>query len=240
MALLRLEQVNRTYWRAGRPLEALRDVSLEVEPRHLVAVYGSRGAGKTTLLRIAAGFEAPDSGRVTFGNRDISRLSRREQTVLHHRHIAWVEGSGPHSSDVPVELHVALPLYDEVGRAEARRRAAIALARVGASDTAGQRWKDLWDGERIRVAIAQALVREPSVLVVDDPTRGLGIVERELVVGLLRSAAQEGGLAVLMAVPDMPSMLPATDVRLLTRGYLLAPGEPSKVIEFRRPKRAQR
>jgi ABC-type multidrug transport system ATPase subunit len=78
------------------------------------------------------------------------------------------------------------------------------------------------------VAIAEALVREPRVLIVDDPTAGLGIVDRERVVGLLRNAAEAGGLGVLMAVPDMPAMLHAHQLRSLSRGRLLAPSEPAQ------------
>jgi ABC-type lipoprotein export system ATPase subunit len=238
LALLRLSDVGQTYWRGGRPHDVLRDVSLELDAGDFVAVYGARNAGKSTLLKVAAGFEAPDTGTVTFEGRDLSTLSRQQRARLHHEEIAWVERSGPHSGDLPIALHVALPLYDVVGRLEAQDRAFVALAKVGASDAAYMRWADLWDEARIRVAIAQALVREPKVLVLDDPTRGLGIVEREAVAGLLRSAAEEGGLGVLMAVPDMPAMLPATQVRMLTRGRLLAPAPDSNIVEIARYRRA--
>ena len=85
-------------------------------------------------------------------------------------------------------------------------------------------------------------MRDPSVLIVDDPTAGLGILDRERIVGLLRSTAEEGGLGVLMAVPDMPAMLHAHEVRSLSRGRLLAPaGTPPQrdgtVIRFPDTKR---
>lgn len=238
MALLQLNAVSRTYWRGERPLGVLRDVSLAVDPGDFVAVYGSRGAGKTTLLKVAAGFESSDAGTVAFRGRELSKLSRQQRAQLHYGDIAWVERGGPHSGDLSMALHVALPLFDDLGRAEALRRAGVALRKVGASKVAASRWSDLWDGDRIRVAIAQALVREPAILIVDDPTFGLGLIDRERIVGLLRSAAEQGGLGVLMAVPDMPAMLPATEVRLLTRGRLLSAGRDSNVVEFPRQRRA--
>lgn len=226
MTLLQLDSVSWSVWRGQAEIPVLRDVSLDIHPGGLVAVYGQRGAGKTTLLEIAAGLEAPDRGRVRFEGRDLAGLSRTALARLHRNEIGWVERGGPRVPDLATQLYVALPLYRSVRHEEARRRAGTALRRVGADDYADQLWDDLPDAARVLVAIAHALVREPRLIVVDDPTAGLDITEREAVVGLLRSAAEHAGLGVLMAVPDMPSMLQAHDVRLLTRGRLVAPSDP--------------
>jgi putative ABC transport system ATP-binding protein len=223
VTLLALSSVSRSYWRGPSERTVLRDVSLEVRAGDLVAVYGQRGAGKTTLLKVAAGFDPPDSGNVVFEGVDLTSLSRRQLATVHRERIGWVERSGPHSRELPASVYVALPLYGKVGAANAQRLAVAALARVGADDCANRLWDDLSDADRVLVAIAHALVREPRLLVVDDPTAALGIVDRERVVGLLRSAAEEAGIGVLMAVPDMPAMLHAHDVRLLSRGRLVAP-----------------
>jgi ABC-type lipoprotein export system ATPase subunit len=215
--------VSRSFCRGADRIRALRDVSLDVRAGDLFAIYGQRGAGKTTLLRIAAGFDKPDLGAVTFNGTNLSSLSQRHLARLHREQIAWVERSGAHSHDLTASVYVALPLYSKVGPSSARRRATTALARVGARDCADRRWDDLSDADRVLVAIAQALVREPRLLIVDDPTAGLGILDRERVVSLLRGAAEDGGIGVLMAVPDMPAMLHAHQVRSLSRGRLLAP-----------------
>jgi len=242
VTLLRLESVSRSHWRGLTQIPVLKDVSLTVEAGDLVAVYGQRNAGKTTLLKVAAGFEAPDSGDVSFEGRSLSVLSRRELARLHREQLGWVERAGPHSSELPLRVYVALPLYRKLGPRQAQRRALAVLAKVGAADCADQRWGDISDTARTLVAIAEALVREPRLLIVDDPTAGLGIVDRERIVGLLRSTAEEGGLGVLMAVPDMPAMLHAHEVRSLSRGRLLEPaGTPPQrdgtVIEFPHTKR---
>ena len=82
-------------------------------------------------------------------------------------------------------------------------------------------------------------MREPKLLIVDDPTAGLGIIDRERIVGLLRSAAEDGGVGVLMAVPDMPAMLHAHQLRFLSRGRLLAPpgSTDGTVLDFPGDKR---
>lgn len=228
--LLRLRSVSRSHWRGPRELAVLRDVSLDVRAGELVAIYGQRGAGKTTLLRLAGGFERPDAGTVTFAGRDLARCSRRELARLLREQIGWVERAGPQSEELPVLLHVALPLYRSCGPAAARRRAMHALTRVGADDAAEQPWRDLSDTARTLVAFAQALVREPRLLLVDDPTGGLGILDRERVAGLLRAAAEDAGLAVLAAVPDMPALLHAHEVRMLSRGRLVAPPETGGTV----------
>lgn len=227
MSTLSLERVSKSLWRGPDESAVLKDVSLDVDAGDLVAVYGQRGSGKTTLLKIAAGFDAPSGGRVAFEGRDLTSLSRRQLARLHREQIGWVERAGPHSRELPIRTYLALSLYRELGSRAAQRRAQLTLTRVGAADCAEQRWDDLSDTARTLVAIAQALVREPKLLIVDDPTAGLGIVDRERVVGLLRSAAEEGGIGVLMAVPDMPAMLHAHKVRFLSRGRLLEPARPT-------------
>lgn len=235
--LLQLESVRKSYWRGPREVRVLRDVSLDVHAGELVGVYGQRGAGKTTLLRLAAGFEPPDGGEVSFDGERLCDRSRRELAAVRRERIGWVERAGPQSDELPMRIYVALPLYRRLGPVEAQRRAVAALAKVGADEAADARWSSLSDTTRILAAIAQALVREPKLLLVDDPTAGLGILDRERVVGLLRAAAEGGGLGVLMAVPDMPAMLHAHEVRSLSRGRLLAPADAPRdghgtVVEF--------
>jgi ABC-type lipoprotein export system ATPase subunit len=236
--LLALDSVRKSYWRGSTEVPVLKDVCLEVQAGEFVAVYGKRAAGKTTLLKIAAALEAPDSGVACVAGRELSTLSRGELARLHRGQIGWVSRSGPQSKDLPVDVHVALPLYGRLGPRAAARRGAAALALVGAEDYVGELWDDLPDTARTLVAIAQALVREPALLVVDDPVAGLGIIDREQVLARLRSAAEDQGIGILMAVPEMPAMLRAHHVRTLVRGCLLTPAVPSEddqgaaVIDF--------
>ena len=235
--LLRLDSVSRSFWRGSTEIRALRDVSLDVRAGDLVAIYGPRSAGKTALLAIAAGLDTPDAGTVAFLGSDLSRVSRRALARLHREEIAWVERAGPKLQDLPMHVYVALPLYRTLPRHEAQRRASAAMARMGVGEYADRPWHELPDTARILVAMAHALVREPRLLVVDDPTSGLGMIDREQVVGLLRSVAETNDIGVIMATPDMPSMLQAHQVRALTRGRLLPPAggqeDDRTVVPFR-------
>lgn len=237
MSLLRLHSVVKSYWRGPRELRVLRGASLNVPAGALVSVYGQRNSGKTALLEIAAGFQRPDAGGVIFEGADLAALSPRQLARVHRERLGWVERGGPQLRDLAVGRYVALALYRDLGPRHAERRASEALRAYGVADCAEQCWSDLSDAERILCAIAQATVRDPKLLILDDPTAGLGILDRERVCSVLRAEAEQHGRAVLTAVPDMPAMLQAHEVRLLTRGRLLAPAEPpletgATVLEF--------
>jgi ABC-type lipoprotein export system ATPase subunit len=237
MPLLRLESVSRSFWRGATEIPVLRDVSLDVGEGDFVAVYGQRNAGKTALLKVAAGFEIPDTGRVTFREDDMAGMSRRRLTRLHRDEIGWVEHTGPRSLGLSMRAYVAMPLLAEMGAAQAQRRADLALADVGVEDCADQQWGEISDAARMLVAIAHALVRRPALLILDDPTVGLGMTDRDLIIDFLRSTADDHGVGVLMAVPDMPAMARADRVHSIGRGRLLSAPEPtpdpsSNVVEF--------
>ena len=240
--LLQVEGVSKSFARGGIPVRVLENVSMEVHDGELFAIYGKRASGKTTLLEIAAGLADPDAGTVSFNGRDMARMSQRQLAGMHRDHVGWVEREGPQATDVPMRAHVALPLYRRLSRRQADLKALAMLERVGVREYADARWSDLPTSVRVFVTIAQALVREPQLLVVDDPIYGLAVTEREAVTGLLRDVAERAGLAVLLAVPEMPAMLHAHQVRVLAGGSLIGPApdgtRSADVIEFPRPNSA--
>lgn len=220
MTLLALERVSKSHWRGRHELVVLDEVSLDVEAGELVAVYGQRAAGKTTLLRIAAGIEAPDAGHVRFEGQQLGAGRFRRLTGIHPR-IGWVGRQAPFASGMRMLDHVALPLLSSVAAAEAERCATRALKRVGAGELASARWHELSDAERTLVTVAHAIVRDPKLLLADDPTSGLGLEERETVLGLLRSIAEERAMAVLATVPEIPDALRSHRVMSLGDGELI-------------------
>jgi ABC-type lipoprotein export system ATPase subunit len=223
-ALLSLSGVCKSYWRGPQETVVLADVSLDVHAGEVVAVWGQRGAGKTTLATVAAGVETPDRGSVVFDGVDLSRAPNGGAR-LRHRQIAWVQRIGPQSADFRMVLdYVALPLLGKYSPRVARRHASAALKRLGVPGCAGESWEELTDGERTLVALAHALVREPRLLIADDPTANLNVLQREDVTGLLRRAANEDGLGVLITVPDMPQMAYADRVGSLSEGRLMLSG----------------
>jgi ABC-type lipoprotein export system ATPase subunit len=230
-ALLSLRGVGKSYWRGDSEVRVLSDVSLEVAAGEFVAVWGTRGSGKTTLLKLAARLERPDRGTVSFNDVDLTSLSEKQHARLMLECVGWVRRTGP-KSDLRMLDYVALPLLAAYGHRQAYARATQAMERVGVEPHAGQRWASLCDGERALVGIAHGIARAPRLLLVDDPTANLDVVERERVTELLRSLADEEAIAVLMTVPDMPAAMHAHQIASLGGGRLTyAPQPPEQQLE---------
>lgn len=224
-SLLSLKALSKSYWRGDSEVRVLRDVTLDVRAGEFTAVWGTRGSGKTTLLKLAARLETPDSGMVRFNGIDLASLSAAQHARLMLSKIGWVRRTGP-KSDLRMLDYVALPLLIEHGRRQAYARAGEAIERVGVYAHARQRWGSLCDGERALIGIAHGIARAPQLLLVDDPTANLDVVERERVTELLRSLAEDQAIAVLMTVPDMPAAMRAHQVVSLGAGRLARASEP--------------
>lgn len=234
--LLSLKGVRKSYWRGLHERVVLADVSLDVHAGEFVAVWGQRGAGKTTLATVAAGLEVPERGIVCFDGCDLAEAPHGG-AQLRHEEIGWVQRMGPQSGDFQMVIdYVALPLLGKHSPRNARRQASAMLGRLGVAGCAGERWESLTDGERTLVAVAHALVRGPRLLIADDPTANLDMLQREEVTGLLRRAADEEALGILITVPDMPHMAYADRVGALSDGRLTLSQEPREddgnVIDF--------
>jgi ABC-type sugar transport system ATPase subunit len=198
MTLLTLESVNRRNGRAPHERVALRDVTLELDSGELVAVWGKRRSGRSTLLRVAAGIEPPDTGVVRFQGSD---LSARSGEALGHG-IGYCKRTLPRGEGrfVLDKLMVG-PRIRGHSHSQAKARAHAALDRTGASECAGRAPGELDDVEAVRVSLARALVLEPALLLLDEPVTGVELQERDDVLALLRSLADEG-IAVLITVAE--------------------------------------
>lgn len=232
-ALLQLDAVSKRHWRGHRAVDVVVDGDLELESGQIGAIWGARGVGKTTLLELAAGLQEPDSGRVLFEGRDIARLSRREAGALLHTAIGIATRVGPSSRELSMRDWTAMALLDRVRWREGQRRAHQVLERVGAAEIVDERWDDLSDGERTLASIARAIVREPRLLLVDDPSAGLGLLQRGEIMALLRSIASDAGVSVLMTAAEATEIQGAQAIWSLAGGRLTG-GTPrvATVVDF--------
>jgi ABC-type methionine transport system ATPase subunit len=232
--LLALQNVHVHYRRGLVALRVLVDVSLEISAGEVVSVLVRRGQGKSTLLRVAAGIQRPAEGKVLVDGNDLWRLDNAQRQRLRER-IGWVQAIAP-AVDVRVLEHVATPLRETCGKHESYVRASAALERVGASECAAQWWEGLSDRERALVAVAGALARGPRLLVADDLTCALGLVEASEVASLMRSLAHESGVGVLLGVSDASEMQCSDRITVLGGGRLQVPidarAESERGIDF--------
>ncbi|HYB23549.1 MAG TPA: ATP-binding cassette domain-containing protein [Solirubrobacteraceae bacterium] len=232
MSLLSIEHVTKRYRRGRLERVAIRDVSLEVERGELVAVWGARFSGRSTLLRVAAGIEAPEAGSVTFEGRD---LARSRNSVL-GRGIGYCQlGSSAAQHGLVIEHVAAGLLAQRTVPRQARRRGQELLFRVGAEHCARLECHELAGSEVVRVAIASALVTAPALLVIDEPTSGVDLLERDPLLALLRSIANEG-TAVLMSTGDAQGLSGVDRALSMDNGELRGEVRPGRahVVPLRR------
>ncbi len=207
--------------------QAVDNVSFHVRPGELVALVGASGSGKTTTLRIVAGYEQPDSGRVLFSGADITRLGPAKRGFgMVFQHYALF----PHMSVVD---NVAFGLEARgVARAERRRRANLALDRVGLAGKGQRMVQQLSGGEQQRVALARAAVIDPRLLLLDEPLSNLDPTLRQSTRDELRMTLKESKAPALFVTHDQDDAFAIADrIVLLSRGRVLQDGSPEDLYD---------
>jgi ABC-type lipoprotein export system ATPase subunit len=233
--VLALERITRRH-RVGREqIDVLDAISFEVWPGEIVAILGPHRVGKTTLLRVIAGIEAPDAGSIRLDGEQIGALPASVRT-RRLRAVGFAPKAWRVARGKPVLDHVALPLLAE-GRplVTALAKAYEMLERVGAAHCAGATVEELPPGDETRVALAQALVREPRLLLVDEPGVMAAPDERDDVLRLLRAiAAEDPRRALVMTARDVAGVAGAGRVLTLDDGVLRGTSEPpsADVVPF--------
>jgi ABC-type lipoprotein export system ATPase subunit len=195
---LELRRASKIYLTNGQKLEALRDVSLVLEPGTITALVGRSGCGKTTLLNLAGAMDFPTSGEVLVDGRDTSCLSEDDLTALRRKRIGFVFQSFQLLPALSVVENVELPLW-LAGSPEARQAARDRLEWVGLIDKIHSFPHQLSGGQMQRVAIARALAHSPEIIIADEPTGNLDNASGGQVLNLLADAARRFGATVLLA-----------------------------------------
>ncbi len=238
MALLSLEEVSKRHRSGRREVVVLGDVSLEVDDGDFVGIWGAPRSGKSSLLRLAAGIEEPDGGRICFDGRDLAQLSTRERALLLRRSIGYVatplDAASWNAGRCDRVLdHVAEPLLGDRRRpSETRIAGRQALERVGASDCVHASTRELSIGERTRVSLARAIVRDPRLLLVDEPALMPSPRERDEIRQLLRSLTAEGNVTLIVASQDTSALRGASRLFSVGDGRLLSTDRAGTVVPF--------
>jgi putative ABC transport system ATP-binding protein len=201
--MYKLTGVTKNYRRGATVLQALRGVDLVIEDGEWLAIRGPTGHGKTTLLQILGGLDRPTSGIVEFDGQDLARLREGALTTVRARSFGFIFQTFNLIPTLTAQENVETALVPlHVPAAGRHARAAAALTDVGLGDRAGHLPGELSGGQQQRVAIARALVKEPKVVLADEPSGNLDEDTRDDLIALLDGLWRKLGLTLVVVTHD--------------------------------------
>ncbi|MFH0242614.1 ABC transporter ATP-binding protein [Streptomyces sp. HK10] len=217
--MYRLTGVTKRYARGGKAVHALDGVDLTVEDGERLVVQGPTGGGKSTFLQMLGGLDRPTSGSVELDGTDLARLGESKLTRLRAERIGFVFQGFNLIPTLTARENVETALVPlGTGAAARRRRAAEALESVGLGERLGHLPGEMSGGQQQRVAIARALVKQPDVLLADEPTGNLDESMRDEVMEVLEGRWRTHGLTFVLVTHDSAIARRATRVATIRDG----------------------
>jgi len=219
-------------------LAAVRDVSLAVPQGELRAVIGPNGAGKTTFFNLISGLFPPTAGRVIFDGRDVTGMPAHARVMLGMARTFQITEIFPELSvreNVRVGAEVAAgfrlrPWISRAEGAELQRRIEETLSLAGLANKADRLVGELAHGDQRAAEIAMALALRPRLLLLDEPTAGMGDQETYEITQLIRGLHRDGKLTIVLIEHDMRVVFHLADrITVLDQGKLLAEGTPQEI-----------
>ncbi len=198
--MIHLRNITKVYLMGKRELTVLQGVNLNIEQGELVAIMGPSGSGKSTMLNLIGCLDKPTAGDYFLEGREVSRLSSGELAMVRGQKIGFVFQTFNLLPRLSALANVELGMRYAGG--VDRNRAIDALAKVGLSDRAKHRPTELSGGEQQRVAIARALVKNPPLILADEPTGNLDSRSGGEIISVLTSLHAEQGITLIMITHD--------------------------------------
>jgi putative ABC transport system ATP-binding protein len=218
-SILSVERINVKFGVGNASMRALSDVSLSFPAESLTLVMGPSGSGKTTLLSVLGCLLVPDEGSVFVNGRDVTTATEQERTTIRREQLGFVFQAFRLFESLTAFENVALPSEFSGQRgAQSDEKAERCLERLGMVNKKHLRPAELSGGEKQRVAIARALMREPKILLADEPTASLDSTTGEQIAGILREIAHEQHRTVVVVSHDERLRAFATHVVCLRDG----------------------
>jgi putative ABC transport system ATP-binding protein len=202
-AVLKIENLSKSYALGKRKIQALSGVNLQVNRGEFVAIMGPSGSGKTTLLNVLGCLDKPTSGRVLLDEIDIAKLAETELYKIRRNKIGFVFQTFNLLPYLNAIENVELPMEcTKKSKSERKRVAGKLLEMVGLSGREGHRPQRLSAGEQQRVAIARALANDPAIILADEPTGNLDTKNKQEIVKLLASLNLNQGTTIIVVTHD--------------------------------------
>ncbi|WP_328915727.1 MULTISPECIES: ABC transporter ATP-binding protein [unclassified Streptomyces] len=219
--MYRLTGVTKRYRRGKDTVEALRGIDLTIADGDQLVIQGPTGGGKSTLLQMLGGLDRPTSGSVDLDGTDLARLGEGRLTKVRSENIGFIFQSFNLIPTLTAQENVETALVPMGVRAAKRReRAARALESVGLGERLNHLPSELSGGQQQRVAIARALVKEPKVLLADEPTGNLDEATRDDIMALLEGLWRDRGLTFVLVTHDSAIAKRAPRVATIRKGTL--------------------
>jgi putative ABC transport system ATP-binding protein len=201
--LYKLTGVSKSFRQSGKQVHALRGVELTVNVGEHIAVQGPTGGGKSTLLQILGALDVPTSGEVELNGSPVSKMSRSELTKLRGSLIGFIFQNYNLIPTMTAQENVEVALVAVgVDASERRARAIEMLTKVGLADRLQHLPAELSGGQQQRVAIARAMVKNPAVLLADEPTGNLDEQTRDEIMDLLEAQVAENNITLIVVTHD--------------------------------------
>ncbi len=219
--MYKLTDVRKDYPKGRGVVHALAGVDAVIEDAEWLAIQGPTGHGKTTLLQMLGGLDRPTSGTVEFDGQDLGAMRESEVTRVRATSIGFVFQTFNLIPTLSAQENVEVALAPlGVGSTERKARSAAALASVGLEDRERHLPSELSGGQQQRVAIARALVKEPKVILADEPTGNLDEGTRDDIIGLLEKLWREHGLTLIVVTHDSTVARRAQRIGIMRKGRL--------------------
>ena len=197
--MIELENITRSFG----TLQVLKGISLNIERGEVVSITGPSGAGKTTLLQIMGSLDKPDSGRVLYDGKDITRMNEKEISAFRNKHIGFVFQFHQLLPEFTALENITIPmLIAGQGMRQANARARELLELLGLADRADHKPSELSGGEKQRIAVARALANQPDVILADEPSGSLDTKNKEELHKLFFSLRDQLGQTFVIVTHD--------------------------------------
>ena len=197
--LIELKDVYKIYHMGDEDVHALDGVSLTIDKGEFVAIVGQSGSGKSTAMNIIGCLDVPTAGTYRLNGRDVGKMSRNELASIRNEMLGFIFQQYNLLPKLNLLENVEVPLvYAGIPRAERHRRAREVLEQVGLGDKLKNKPNQLSGGQQQRVSIARALVRNPAIILADEPTGALDSHTGREVLGMLQDLHKQGNTVVLI------------------------------------------
>src|SRR5688572_14401377 len=230
MALVEIRDVHKSFQRDTQRIEVFTGITLNVDEGSFLALMGPSGSGKSTLLNLIAGLDRPTSGSVRVAGADVSAMTPGKLAPWRARHIGFVFQQFNLLPVLTAYQNVELPLLlTRLSKKERDDRVKLALSVVGLEDRMGHFPRQLSGGQEQRVSIARAIVADPTVILLDEPTGQLDAKSSQEVLELLRRLNDEFAKTIIIVTHDVHAAEKAKTVLQLEKGTFVGAADAPTV-----------